>query len=110
MRHEMPGGQIGHAEVNIGGSVIMLADEVPEVKALSPVTVGGTSVGIMLYVEDVDTVFKRALAAGAKEVQPLEDKFYGARAGTLLDPFGHMWMVATHKEDVPPEEMERRAQ
>ena len=110
MRHEAPGGKIGHAEIKIGGSVIMLADEAPEVKALSPATVGGTSVGLMLYVEDVDTVFKLALAAGAREIQPLEDKFYGDRGGTLLDPFGHMWMVATHKEDVSPEEMERRAQ
>ena len=109
MRHEAPGGKIGHAEIKIGGSVIMLADEAPEVKALSPATVGGTSVGLMLYVEDVDTVFKRALAAGAREIQPLEDKFYGDRGGTLVDPFGHMWMVATPKEDVSPEEMERRA-
>jgi PhnB protein len=110
MRHAAPDGKIGHAEIEIGGSVIMLADEAPEVKALSPGTVGGTPVGLMLYVEDVDAVFKRALAAGATEIQPLEDKFYGDRGGTLLDPFGHMWMLATHKEDVSPEEMERRAQ
>lgn len=110
MRMEAPDGKIGHAEIRIGDSVIMLADEAPEMKALSPKTVGGTPVGLMLYVEDVDDVFARAVAAGGKAIQPLEDKFYGDRSGTLVDPFGHMWMVATHKEDVPPEEMERRAQ
>jgi len=108
-RHAAPGGKVGHAEIKIGDSVVMLADEHAEVQALSPATVGGTPVGLMLYVEDVDAVFKKALASGAREVQPLEDKFYGDRGGTLLDPFGHMWMVATHKEDVSPEEMERRA-
>ena len=108
-RHGAPGGKIGHAEITIGDSVIMLADEEPSVKALSPKTVGGTPVGLMLYVDDVDAVFKKALASGAKQVQALEDKFYGDRAGSLIDPFGHMWMVATHKEDVSPEEMERRA-
>lgn len=110
MRMEGPDGKIGHAEIRIGDSVIMLADEAPEVKALSPKTVGGTPVGLMLYVENVDDVFSRAVAAGATAIQPLEDKFYGDRSGTLLDPFGHMWMLATHTEDVPPEEMERRAQ
>jgi len=110
MRHGGPDGSIGHAEIKIGDSVIMLADEFPEMKFLAPPTIGGTPVSIMLYLEDVDTVFKRALAAGGKQVQALEDKFYGDRAGTLLDPFGHMWTVATHKEDVAPGEMERRAQ
>ena len=110
MRMEAPDGKIGHAEIKIGDSVIMLADEAPEMKALSPKTVGGTPVGLMLYVEDVDDVFKRAVAAGGKAIQQLEDKFYGDRSGTLVDPFGHMWMVATHKEDVSPEEMDRRAQ
>jgi PhnB protein len=110
MRMEAPDGKIGHAEIRIGDSVIMLADEAPEVKALSPKTVGGTPVGLMLYVENVDDVFKRAVAAGGTVIQPLEDKFYGDRSGTLVDPFGHMWMLATHKEDVAPEEMERRAQ
>lgn len=109
-RHPAPDGRIGHAEIRIGDSVIMLADEAPEMKALSPATVGGTPVGLMLYVEDVDAVFARALAAGGTLVHALEDKFYGDRSGTLLDPFGHMWMVATHVEDVSPEEMERRAQ
>ena len=107
MRHAAPDGKIGHAEIRIGDSVVMLADEAPDVHALAPGTVGGTPVGLMLYVDDV---FQRALAAESKVLQPLEDKFYGDRAGTLLDPFGHMWMLATHKEDVPPEEMERRAQ
>lgn len=110
MRMEAPDGKIGHAEIRIGDSVIMLADEAPEMKALSPKTVGGTPVGLMLYVENVDDVFERAVAAGGKAIQPLEDKFYGDRSGTLVDPFGHMWMLATHKEDVSPEEMERRAQ
>ena len=110
MRHGGPDGTVGHAEIKIGDSVIMLADEFPDLQFLSPKTVGGTAVGMMLYVTDVDAVFERALAAGAREHQPLEDKFYGDRAGTLIDPFGHMWMVATHVEDVSPEEMSRRAE
>jgi PhnB protein len=110
IRHGAPDGQVGHAEIKIGDSVIMLADEFPDLKFLSPVTIGGTAVAIMLYVADVDAVFKRALAAGAREHQPLEDKFYGDRSGSLIDPFGHMWTVSTHKEDVPPEEMARRAE
>ena len=103
-----PDGKVGHAEIRIGDSFIMLADEFPDMKALSPQTIGGTPMLILLYVDDVDTVFKRAIDAGGKELQPLEDKFYGDRSGTLLDPFGHMWSVSTHKEDVPPEEMKRR--
>ena len=109
-RHPMPDGNLGHAEIRIGDSVVMLADEFPAMKALSPKTIGGTPVLIMVYVDDVDTVFKRALAAGGTELQPLKDAFYGDRSGTLLDPFGHMWTIATHKEDVPPEEMARRAE
>ena len=109
-RHEMPGGGIGHAEIKIGDSPIMLADEFAEMKALSPLTIGGTAVLIMIYVEDADAVFGRAIAAGATELQPMADKFYGDRAGTLIDPFGHMWTVATHTEDVSPEEMQRRAE
>ena len=108
MRMGAPGGQIGHAEIKIGDSMIMLADEFPEMKALSPATIGGTPVSLMVYVDDVDSVFERALAAGGKQVHPLEDKFYGDRSGTLTDPFGHMWTLSTHKEDVPPEEMQRR--
>lgn len=108
-RHGGPDGQIGHAEIKIGDSVIMLADEFPEMKALSPTTIGGTPVLIMLYVNDVDAVFHRALGGGGKELHPLKDQFYGDRSGTLIDPFGHMWTIATHKEDVSPEEMKRRA-
>lgn len=110
MRMAGPDGKVHHSEIRIGDSVVMVADEAPEVQAVSPKTVGGTPVGLMLYVEDVDDVFKRALAAGGKQVQPLEDKFYGDRSGSLVDPFGHQWTIATHKEDVPPEEMERRAE
>jgi PhnB protein len=110
MRHPMPDGQLGHAEIKVGDSVIMLADEFPDMKALSPKTIGGTAVLLMIYVDDVDRVFTRALAAGGTELQPLQDKFYGDRTGTLLDPFGHMWTISTHVEDVSPEEMARRAE
>jgi PhnB protein len=109
MRMPGPDGKIGHAEIEIGDSVIMLADEAPEMQAFCPSTIGGTPVSIVLYVTDVDTVFNRALAGGATRIHPLADKFYGDRTGTLLDPFGHMWTIATHKEDVSPEEMQRRA-
>jgi PhnB protein len=104
-----PSGKVGHAEIQIGDSRIMLSDEFPERNARGPQSLGGSTVGIMLYVEDVDKVFKQAVTAGAKEVQPVKDQFYGDRSGALLDPFGHKWWVATHKEDVPPEEMNRRA-
>jgi len=110
MRHPMPDGQLGHAEIKVGDSVIMLADEFPDMKALSPKTIGGTAVLLMVYVDDVDRVFARALAAGGTELQPLQNKFYGDRTGTLLDPFGHMWTISTHVEDVSPEEMGRRAE
>lgn len=101
-------GQIGHAEIKIGDSPIMLADEQPEMKYLSPTTLGGTPVSIMIYVDDCDTTYKQAIDAGAVELKGLQDQFYGDRSGTLADPFGHIWTVATHKEDVSPEEMERR--
>jgi PhnB protein len=104
-----PGGKIGHAEIKIGDSTIMLADEFPEMGYKSPRTLGGSPVSIMIYVEDVDAVFDRAIAAGGKEQRPVKDQFYGDRSGTLEDPFGHVWHVATHKEDVSAEEMERRA-
>ena len=110
MRMAGPDGKIGHAELEIGDSVIMLADEAPDMQAFCPSTIGGTPVSIVLYVTDVDTVFNRALAGGATQIHPLKDRFYGDRTGTLLDPFGHMWTIATHKEDVPPEEMQRRAE
>ncbi|MBW8883438.1 MAG: VOC family protein, partial [Planctomycetia bacterium] len=108
MRLPMPDGRIGHAEVEIGNSVVMLADEFPQMGVKSPVTIGGTPVGICLYVTDVDAVFKQAIAAGGKEEKPLQNQFYGDRSGTLIDPFGHKWTVATHIEDVPPEEINRR--
>ena len=107
-RFDAPGGKIGHAEIKIGDSHVMLADECPEMDERSPQTVGGTPVGLLLYVEDVDAVVESALAAGAKMLEPLEDKFYGDRMGKLQDPFGHIWAIATHIEDVSPEEMQER--
>lgn len=104
-----PDGKIGHAEIKIGNSPIMLADEYPDMEFVSPQTLGGTPIGLMIYVDDVDTMFKQAISRGAKEVKPLQNQFYGDRSGTLKDPFGHVWTVATHIEDVAPEEMERRA-
>jgi len=109
MRFPAPGGKVGHAEIKIGDSPIMLADEFPEMGYKSPQTLGGSPVSIMIYVEDVDTVFKEAIAAGAKEQRPVKDQFYGDRLETLEDPFGHVWHVSTHKEDVSMEEMEKRA-
>ena len=108
-RMDAPGGKIGHAEIKIGDSPIMLADEYPDMGYRSPRALGGTPVSIMLYVEGVDTVFNRAIAAGAKVKQPVKDQFYGDRSGTLEDPFGHVWTIATHKEDLSPEEMGKRA-
>jgi PhnB protein len=109
MRMSAPEDKVGHAELEIGNSVIMLADESPEMDARSPRTVGGTPVSLHVYVEDADATFERALEAGAKMLQPVEDKFYGDRSGSFEDPFGHRWHVATHVEDVPPGEMEKRA-
>lgn len=108
VRMPMPDGRLGHAEIKIGDSMIMFADEAPEQGHLSPTTVGGSPVGLMLYVNDVDAVFAQAKAAGATEVEPVSNKFYGDRSGTLQDPFGHRWMIATHIEDVAPDEMTRR--
>ncbi|HZE68267.1 MAG TPA: VOC family protein [Pyrinomonadaceae bacterium] len=102
------GGKIGHAEIKIGDSPIMLSDEQLEMGYKSPTTLGGTPVSIMLYVDDVDTIFKQAIAAGGEEQKPLQDQFYGDRSGCLKDPFGHVWNVATHTEDVSPEEIEKR--
>ena len=107
-RFPAPGGRIGHAEIKIGKSVVMLADEHPDMGYKGPKAYGGTPVGMMFYVEDVDSTFARAIAAGAKEMKPVTDQFYGDRSGTLTDPFGHLWTIATHKEDVSPEEMNRR--
>ena len=107
-RMDGPGGTVAHAEIEIGDSVIMLADENPQHGALSPATVGGTPVSIMLYVEDVDRVAEKLTAAGAKVRRPVQDMFYGDRSGGFEDPFGHHWHVSTHIEDVTPEEIERR--
>jgi PhnB protein len=105
-----PDGKVGHAELMITDSIVMLADEAPQMGSLAPPTIGGSPVRILLYVENVDDVVPRAVAAGAKIVRPVADQFYGDRAGGIEDPFGHYWHVATHKEDVSPEEMKRRAQ
>jgi PhnB protein len=110
MRMAGPDGKVGHAELDIGDSMIMLADEHPDMGARGPRTVGGTPVTLHVYVEDVDDVFANALKAGAKVLQQLEDKFYGDRSGQFEDPFGHRWNVASHVEDVPPEEMAKRAE
>jgi PhnB protein len=107
-RMPAPEGKIGHAEIKIGDSPIMLADEFPEMGYKSPRSLGGSPVSILIYVEDADRVFNQAIAAGGKEQRPVKDQFYGDRSGTLEDPFGHVWHVATHQEDVSPEEMEKR--
>jgi PhnB protein len=104
-----PDGTVGHAEIKIGDSIVMLADESPQIGALSPQSLKGTSFSFVLYVEDVDATFKRAIAAGATEKRPLENKFYGDRTGMISDPFGHEWSISTHVEDVSPEEMDKRA-
>ena len=109
MRHAGPDGRIGHAEIRIGDSIIMLADEHLEVNARSPKTVGGTPVSLHLYVKDVDAIARQATAAGARTVRPVQTQFYGDRSGTLEDPFGHQWHVSTHVEDVSPAELRRRA-
>ncbi len=108
MRMPAPGGRIGHAEIKIGDSHVMLADENAEMNARSPKSVGGTPLSLLVYVENVDEVVKRAVAAGAKLDRPVEDKFYGDRMGAIQDPFGHQWYVGTHIEDVTPEEMKKR--
>ena len=109
MRMPHPGGKIGHAEIKIGDSMIMLADEFPEMGFRSPQTLGGSPVAIHLYVEDVDAVVGQAVANGAKLVKEVKDQFYGDRSGAVEDPFGHVWYISTHVEDVLPEEIEKRA-
>lgn len=109
LRMPAPGGRIGHAELQLGDSVIMLSDAFPEMGQRTPKELGGSPVGIAVYVEDVDAVFERAVAAGATAVRPVEDQFYGDRTGSFDDPFGHRWSVSTHVEDVSPDEMARRA-
>lgn len=105
MEHQ---GKIGHAEIKIGDSPIMLADEQPSMGYVGPKSIGGTPISLMIYVEDVDKIYQQAIASGGLELKALQDQFYGDRSGTLKDPFGHIWTVATHKEDVTPEEMDKR--
>ena len=109
MRMPSPNGKIGHAEIKIGKAIIMLSDEWPEGGHRSPKSLGGSTVGIMLYFEDVDRIAQQAVAAGGKMLRDVKNEFYGDRTGTLEDPFGHRWFIATHVEDVAPDEMERRA-
>ncbi|HXG87516.1 MAG TPA: VOC family protein [Vicinamibacterales bacterium] len=109
MRMDAPGGKIGHAEIKVGDSTLMLADENPQWGSESPELLGGSPVQLMIYVDDCDATFKKAIATGAVEVRPLKDQFYGDRSGSVTDPFGHNWTIATHKEDLSPEEMGRRA-
>lgn len=108
MRMPMPDGNLGHAEIRIGDSPIMLSDEFEAVGKRAPTTLGGATASITLYVENADEVFQRAVKAGAKEVRPVEDQFYGDRCGTLEDPFGHQWTISTHIEEVSEEEMQKR--
>jgi PhnB protein len=108
-RFPAPEGKIGHAEIKIGDSPIMLADAYPKMGYKDPKSIGGSPVSLMIYIEDVDTVFNRAVDAGATVKEAVTNKFYGDRSGSLIDPFGHVWHVATHMEDVPMEEMEKRA-
>lgn len=106
MRFDDPNGRVAHAEVKIGDSHVMLADETRDF--VGPQTLGGAGVSLMLYVEDVDATFAKAVAAGAQVRRPVADQFYGDRVGTLADPFGHVWSIGTHREDVSVEEMQRR--
>jgi PhnB protein len=108
-RMMQPDGRVGHAEIKIGDSPVMLADEFPEMGQKSPQTIGGTPVSLMIYVPDVDAVVARAVAAGAELTRPVADQFYGDRTGGVTDPFGHAWFIATHKEDLSMEELQRRA-
>jgi PhnB protein len=110
LRFPAPDGRIGHAEIRIGDTTVMLADEHPDIGARGPKAFGGSPISLLLYVEDVDRTVDRAVAAGAKLLRPVADQFYGDRTGGIEDPFGHQWYVATHVEDVSPEEMQRRSE
>ncbi len=110
LRMEGPPGKIGHAELQIGDSIIMLGDEFPQAGVRSPQSLGGATSGLFVYVKDVDAAFSKAVAAGAKVEMPLKDMFWGDRYGKVSDPFGHSWSLATHKENVAPEEMRKRMQ
>jgi PhnB protein len=109
MQIAIPKGKIGHAELEIGDSRIMIADEFPELGYRGPIALGGTPVSIVLYVEDCDSVIRRAIGNGAMALKPVADQFYGDRSGTIQDPFGHVWTIATHKEDLSAEELNRRS-
>ncbi len=111
-RYVMPGpdGMVAHAELQIGDSVVMLSDPFPQASTRAPTDLGGTTFSVFLYVEDVDKIFNQAVEAGATVAMPLENQFWGDRFGTVIDPYGHAWGMATHVEDVPPEEMEERSQ
>jgi PhnB protein len=109
VRMDAPGGKIGHAEIEIGDSLVMLADPFPQASTTPPKDLGGTTAGVFLYVEDVDAVVKQAVDAGATVTMEVADQFWGDRFGSITDPFGHTWSIATHVEDVPPEEMAERA-
>jgi PhnB protein len=109
MRMDSPDGRIGHAEIKIGDSPVMLADEFPEMGARSPQTIGGSPVSLVVYVADVDARVTRATAAGAKVLRPVQDQFYGDRSGMIEDPFGHIWTISTHQEDLSAEELSKRA-
>ena len=109
-RMEGPGGMIAHAELEIGGSLVMLADPFPQSTTKPPKELGGTSVGVFMYVEDVDAVVARAVDAGATITMPVDDMFWGDRYGKVTDPFGHEWEIATHREDLTPEEIQRRGE
>jgi len=109
MRMEAPGNRIGHAEIEIGDSLVMLSDAFPQSTTKAPTELGGTTAGVFLYVEDVDAVVKKAVDAGATVTMEVADQFWGDRFGSITDPFGHSWSIATHVEDVPPEEMAERA-
>jgi PhnB protein len=109
VRMDAPGGKIGHAELEIGDSLVMLSDPFPQASTKPPSELGGTSAGVFMYVEDVDSVVKQAVDAGATVTMDVADQFWGDRFGSITDPFGHSWSIATHVEDVPPEEMAERA-
>lgn len=109
-RMNTPDGSIGHAQLKIGDSLFMLADEFPQMGALSPESIGGSPVSMYVYVEDVDTIFNQAVSAGASVVNPVMDMFYGDRWGHLKDPFGHFWSIATHKKDLTPDELQKAAE
>jgi PhnB protein len=109
MRFAMPDGTVAHAEIEIGDSRVMLGDEMPAYGNRGPESLGGTAGGLCIYLPNVDAAFAKAVAAGAKVFKPVQDQFYGDRSGTVIDPFGHVWTLSTHIEDVSPEEMQRRA-